>query len=103
MMGTLKEAKAYTQQQVEIAKERHMEDQKLKSLLVKGYVPQSQFNLDLVNKHKEMEERILLIMDTYATMGTDVDQRWLAIARTDLEKSFMSLNRAIFKPERVKL
>jgi hypothetical protein len=31
------------------------------------------------------------------------DARWIAIARTHIEQGFMALNRAIFKPERVKL
>lgn len=32
-----------------------------------------------------------------------VDQRWLHIGITDLEKSFMSINRAIYEPQAVAL
>jgi hypothetical protein len=31
------------------------------------------------------------------------DRRWAAIARTHIEEGFMSLNRAVFRPERVSL
>ena len=33
----------------------------------------------------------------------EIDQRWLAIARTHIEQGFMALNRAIFRPQRVEL
>ena len=36
-------------------------------------------------------------------MDNEIDQRWLAIARTNIEQGFMALNRAIFRPERVEL
>lgn len=31
--------------------------------------------------------------------GTDADQRWVAIAKTDLQKGIMSLVRSVAKPE----
>lgn len=49
-----------------------------------------------------MEERTLRILDELKEWS-DIDQRWLAIARTDIEKGFMALNRSIFKPGRVRL
>jgi hypothetical protein len=33
----------------------------------------------------------------------DIDQRWLATGRTDIEKGFMAVNRAIFQPGRAQL
>lgn len=69
---------------------------------VAGYKPQSQATIDLVNSNKREEERILRAMDALK-MSTDVDQRWLAIARTQIEQGFMALNRSIFKPGRVEL
>lgn len=71
-------------------------------LPVKGYVDQTTVNIELVNENKVDEERILRKMDDLAEHA-NVDKRWLAIARTDIEKGFMALNRAIFKPQRVKL
>ena len=69
---------------------------------VKGYQPQSDAAVELVNQNKVTEEMLLRLMDDMK--GSDViDQRWLAIARTNIEQGFMALNRAIFKPERVDL
>lgn len=71
-------------------------------LPVSGYRPQTEGAVALVNRNKAMEERILRVID--AMQGDDaIDQRWLAIARTDLEKGFMALNRAVFRPGRTGL
>lgn len=70
-------------------------------LPVAGYKPQSEENIALVNKNKQIEERILRDMDNLVVAG--VDQRWLAIARTHMEQAFMAYNRAIFQPGRVTL
>lgn len=71
-------------------------------LPVAGYQAQSGANVDVVNEHKQAEERILRRIDTLMESGR-YDKRWLAIARTDLEKGFMALNRAVFQPSRVAL
>lgn len=72
-------------------------------LPVLGYKAQSQAAVDLVNESKKDEERLLRALDRMATGPEDFDQRWVAIARTHIEQGFMALNRAVFKPERVKL
>lgn len=69
---------------------------------VKGYTAQTKEKLDTVNSNKEVEERILQVLDVWKT-DPEIDQRWLAIGRTHIEQGFMAINRAIFKPERVKL
>lgn len=69
-------------------------------LPVSGYTKQSDEKVDLVNFNKYLEELVLRTMDAYKE-NPDIDQRWLAIARTDLEKAFMALNRSIFKPQRM--
>lgn len=71
-------------------------------LPVAGYKAQSQNNVIAVNANKITEEKILRTMDRMKK-DPEVDQRWLAIARSDIEKGFMALNRSIFKPERVRL
>jgi hypothetical protein len=71
-------------------------------LPVAGYKPQSDANVKLVNVNKQLEEVIMRIMDTMKTKAT-IDQRWLAIARTEMEQAFMAMNRAVFKPGRIKL
>jgi hypothetical protein len=72
-----------------------------KGLPVAGYRPQPAANVEMVNINKVLEEHLLSIMDEL--QGKDVDFRWLQIARTHIEQGFMALNRAIFKPQRVKL
>ena len=71
-------------------------------LPIKGYQPQSDEAVALVNANKVTEEKLLRVMDELK--GSDaIDQRWLAIARTNIEQGFMALNRAIFRPGRVDL
>lgn len=70
-------------------------------LPVHGYKPQSNDRVEQVNLNKENEERLLRLIELL--QDTDADGRWLAVARTHFEQGYMALNRAIFKPERVKL
>lgn len=77
-----------------------MTDQK--PLPVAGYTAQIDENVQMVNLNKRDEERILRSIDLYA-MNPEVDKRWLAIAKTHIEQGFMVMNRAIFKPQRIKL
>jgi hypothetical protein len=72
-------------------------------LPVAGYKPQSTVAVDAVNQNKQLEERVLRVLDELRDSGTDIDQRWLAIGRTHLETAFMCINRAIFRPGRVEL
>jgi hypothetical protein len=73
-----------------------------KPLPVAGYVGQSDEKIALVNRNKEIEERILRIIDDLAPRP-DIDKRHLALARTNIEDGFMWLNRSIFQPKRVAL
>ena len=73
-------------------------------LPVEGYRPQPQNAIDTVNEHKVIEERLLRRLDQMMSKGGHVyDGRWLAIAKNHFEQGFMALNRAVFKPGRVKL
>ncbi|MDE2469418.1 MAG: hypothetical protein KGL35_11895 [Bradyrhizobium sp.] len=71
-------------------------------LPVGGYRPQTTTAVGQVNENKIAEERILRVIDNLIATGYG-DPRWLSIARTDLEKGFMALNRAVFQPSRIKL
>lgn len=71
-------------------------------LPVDGYQPQSDNNVKLVNYHKQWEERILRHLDWLARQQ-GIEQRWLAIGRTQVEKAFMAVNRAVFQPQRIQL
>lgn len=72
-----------------------------KALPVAGYTDQPDDKVRLVNSNKMTEEVILRQLDEMRDDVVKFDQRWLAIARTHFEEAFMSLNRAIFKPQRI--
>lgn len=74
-------------------------------LPVAGYKPQPLINIDLVNGHKEAEERLLRHLDNLldVRLHPGIDKRWLAIGRTHLEQAFMAINRAVFQPQRITL
>jgi hypothetical protein len=77
-------------------------------LPIAGYRPQSEDRIALVNEAKQLEERVLRFLDRVATQFAcvapgDLDGRWFATGRTDIEKGFMSVNRSIFKPDRIAL
>lgn len=71
-------------------------------LPVSGYRPQSEGAVELVNANKEIEERLLRRLDALA-VREDVDKRWLQIGRTAIEQGFMAVNRAVFRPGRIRL
>ncbi len=74
----------------------------IKDSPVKGYTDQNVDAVSRVNTNKELEEKVLRRLDDLGLSG-DVDGRWLAIGRTHIEQAFMAINRAVFKPQRIKL
>lgn len=73
-----------------------------KTLPVPGYTDQSAARVALVVQNKRLEEQILRQLDSMKA-SEQVDQRWLAIGRTQLEQAFMAINRAVFQPQRANL
>lgn len=71
-------------------------------LPVEGYRAQTVTAVEAVNANKRFEETLLRLLDDLAA-NPDVDKRWLATGRTDIEKGFMAVNRAIFRPGRATL
>ena len=71
-----------------------MENQHCK---ITGYRELSQDEINAVNKSKELANQVGDFIDELEKNGY-VDKRWLAIAKTDLQKAFMSLTRSIAKP-----
>ena len=65
--------------------------------LISGYRDLTQEEIDKINEVKEKAEEIRKILYDLERMN-DVDHRWLAIGTTDLQKGFMSVIRAIAKP-----
>jgi len=66
--------------------------------LIKGYRDLSKEEIDLINSVKEMGRHLNVLL-TVISDRDDTDQRWLALARTDLQKGIMFLVRSIAKPE----
>ena len=77
-----------------------------KGLPVQGYKPtQPDWAIALVNEDKVLEERVLRQIDAHVRNrdSREIDQRHVALARTEIESAFMHLNRAVFQPQRIKL
>lgn len=64
---------------------------------IKGYRDLSQEEIDAMNKSKALANQVGDFIQELEKNGY-VDKRWLAIAKTDLQKAFMSLRRSIKKP-----
>lgn len=80
----------------------------LKPLPVAGYTNQSADKVALVNRFKEIEERILREIDALVDAETEdrepiYDRRWASIARSHIQEGFMALNRSVFQPQRINL
>jgi len=65
--------------------------------MIKGYRDLSQEEIDLMNKCKALATQVGDLCDEVAKIP-NVDGRWCAIGKTDLQKGFMSLIRSIAKP-----
>lgn len=76
--------------------------QPMMGLPVPGYRAQETRAVEIVTSNKHAEEFVLRMLDDLA-QDPDVDKRWLAIGRTEIERGFMAVNRAVFKPGRVSL
>ena len=64
---------------------------------IKGYRDLSQDEIDAMNAVKAKAEEVgALIQALEAMPGTD--KRWVAVAKTDLQKGFMSAVRSIAQP-----
>ena len=64
---------------------------------IKGYRDLSPTEIALMNDAKGKAEDIGKLIEVLRAIGS-VDQRWLSIAQTDLQKGFMALVRSIAKP-----
>lgn len=73
------------------------------TITVYGYTNQPDDSIAAVNDNKIAEEQLLRALDEMASRPGDFDPRWTALARTHIEIGFMAMNRAVFKPQRVKL
>lgn len=65
---------------------------------IKGYRDLTEEEIKLMNLCKQKAIEIGELITNLETISS-IDKRWLAIAKTDLQKGFMSLIRSIAKPE----
>lgn len=65
---------------------------------IKGYRDLTEEEIKLMNLCKQKAIEVGELIANLETVGS-IDKRWLAIAKTDLQKGFMSLVRSIAKPE----
>lgn len=70
---------------------------------IKGYRELSQAEIDAMNQVKEVAEQVRSLISQIEGLNHDtanhaIDLRWLNIAKTDLQKGFMFLTRAIAQP-----
>lgn len=67
---------------------------------IKSYRELTQEEIDMMNRIKDVETEVAKIVnEMLSDVGSDFDQRWIRVARTDIQKGFMSLVRAVAKPE----
>jgi hypothetical protein len=64
---------------------------------IQGYNSLTQPAIDLINIVQRSEQTVLTIIRDLAD-DADVDPRWLAIGRADIEKGFMAVRRSITCP-----
>ncbi|HHV7519287.1 TPA: DUF7681 family protein [Burkholderia orbicola] len=64
---------------------------------IKGYRELSQAEIDAMNRVKAKAEEVGLLIDELRAVSS-LDQRWINIGATDLQKGFMSVVRGIAQP-----
>ncbi|QOI71931.1 hypothetical protein pEaSNUABM47_00463 [Erwinia phage pEa_SNUABM_47] len=65
---------------------------------IKGYRDLSQKEVDAMNEIKQLAATVGELIEKLESTES-VDKRWLAIAKTDLQKGFMSAVRSVAKPD----
>ena len=71
---------------------------------IKGYRDLSQAEIDLMNEIKTKAAEVGELVDRLGSPAgnpglTGESKRWVAIGKTDLQKGFMALTRAVAKPD----
>lgn len=65
--------------------------------MIKGYRELNEDETMSINKVKDLADIVGKVCEVFEH-DVSVDKRWLAIAKTDLQKGFMALTRSIAKP-----
>lgn len=67
--------------------------------MITGYQDLDQRQIDMINEIKGLEEQVGKLYQKLVSKGQwPLDPRWLSIGRTDLQKGFMALVRAVASP-----
>jgi hypothetical protein len=66
--------------------------------MIDGYRELTQDEIYTINDIKRLANEVGEVLDGF-TRWEEADQRWVAIAKTDLQKGFMALVRSVAKPE----
>lgn len=66
---------------------------------IKGYRELTQAEIAFMNSVKVKAEEVNQLIISLEASVEGIDKRWLAIAKTDLQKGFMSLTRSVARPE----
>lgn len=64
---------------------------------ISGYRELSQTEIDTMNKIKAESAKVGLLIEELED-NKQLDQRWVSIAKTDLQRGFMSAVRAVAQP-----
>lgn len=65
---------------------------------ITGYRELNEAEINAMNSVKELAGAVDVLIEEMQS-NASLDQRWVAIAKTDLQKGFMSAVRSIAKPE----
>ena len=65
--------------------------------LIKGYRDLTEEEIEIMNEAKELSIKVGELVELIDSISS-TDKRWVSIARTDLQKGFMSLIRGIAQP-----
>ena len=65
--------------------------------MITGYRELSSTEIEWINEIKSLGVQIGTLVDKFTDMS-GVDQRWVSIAKTDLQKGLMALTRSIAQP-----
>jgi hypothetical protein len=65
---------------------------------IKGYRELNQSEIDLMNKIKTKGAELDKLVKELRMYGTTIDQRWVSVGATDLQKGLMALTRSVAQP-----
>lgn len=65
---------------------------------IKGYRDLTEGEIAAMNEVKDLAEQCGRLVEKMRNTSESLDQRWVSVGATDLQKGFMALVRAIAKP-----